>query len=418
MSLSPTNAPARKTSPYKVLANRDYRLLWFGQLVSQIGTQMRLAAIGWQIYVLTHDPLQLGLIGICRIVPLIFFSFIGGPAADAKDRRRLLLVTETILLFFSAVLALVTVTGVVTVWWIYGITIMTSIANAFERPAYSALIPSLVPRTQLGNAMSLNTVNFQISIILGSGLGGTIIAIFGLQGAYIIDAVSYLAVTLALLLIKHRPIVKSGNRVSVKAAFEGIHFVWKQKILVSIMLLDFFATFFGTSRLLLPVITTEVLHSNEVGFGLLSASEFIGGLLCSLVMGWVNVQNLKKPGIVLLVAVFIYSLSIILFGFSNWFPLSMLFLALSGAADTVSMVLRQTIAQLVTPDELRGRMQSINMIFFMGGPQLGEMEAGIVAKAAGAPFSVVSGGIACMLVVLSISYYARQLRDYRFEKNH
>ncbi len=409
-----TAAPRQK--PFRALQNRDFRLLWTGQAISQLGTQMRIAGIGWQIYLLTHDPLQLGAIGLCRVVPLVAFSLIGGSAADVGDRRKVLLIAEAVLMFFSAALAVVTLTGMVNVWWIYGITILSSATNAFERPSFSALVPALVPRHELSSAISLNTLNFQIATVIGPGLGGIIIALGGVQGVYWIDAASYSAVLMSLILINYRPVKRITQRISLEAAIEGLQFVWSNKILVSTMLLDFFATFFASSRTLLPIFATDILHSGEIGFGLLSAADAVGAVITSLIMAWVNPNRFKHPGVILLVAVFFFSCFTILFGYSTFLPFSLACLFMVGACDTVSMVLRQTISQLVTPDELRGRMQSVNMIFFAGGPQLGELEAGIVARLGGAGLSVVTGGIACALIVVLISGMSPTLRQYRFEK--
>jgi MFS family permease len=392
-----------RNSPFVAFQYRDYRLLWAGQAISQIGTNMRLAAIGWQIYLLTRDPLSLGTVALCRIIPLILMSLIGGSVADALDRRRVLIVSQSLLFFFSGILALVTVTGAVNLWWIYGIVIVTSAVNAFERPAYSALVPALVPREVLPNAISLNTMNWQLGMVLGPGLGGLGIAVVGVAGVYWIDAASYIAVIASLLLMTHRA-DKAGlggrGKISVGAAVEGLRFVFSNRILVSVMLLDFFATFFASASTLLPIVATELLKTGEVGFG---------------IMAWVNVNRIARPGIVLLVAVFCYSFFTLLFGLSEIYVVSFVLLALVGASDTVSMVLRQTIAQLVTPDEMRGRMLSVNMIFFAGGPQLGEMEAGVVARFAGVRASIISGGIACGLIVLAISAFSERLRNYKWE---
>jgi MFS family permease len=408
--------PAPRQKPFRALENRDFRLLWFGQAVSQLGTQMRLAGIGWQIYLLTHDPLQLGAIGLCRVIPLVALSLLGGSAADMRDRRKLLLIAETILMFCSAGLAFVTLSGVVNVWWIYGITIFSSSVNAFERPSFSALVPVLVPRNQLSSAISLNTLNFQAATVIGPGLGGVVIALTGVQGVYWIDAASYLAVLASLLFIHYRPVSRPTQRISLAAAVEGLQFVWGNKILVSTMLLDFFATFFASSRTLLPIFATDVLHSGEIGFGLLSAADSVGAVITSLIMAWLNPSRFRHPGIILLVGVFFFSVFTALFGYSTSLPFSLLCLFFVGASDTVSMVLRQTISQLVTPDELRGRMQSVNMIFFAGGPQLGELEAGIVARIGGPAVSVVSGGIACVAVVLVVTALGSGLRKYKFEE--
>ena len=413
---APQTSPAPRQKPFRALQDRDFRLFWMGQAISQLGTQMRIAGIGWQIYLLTHDPLQLGAIGLCRVIPLVAFSLIGGSTADVGDRRKVLLVAESILMFFSAALAVVTLTGAVNVWWIYAITILSSATNAFERPSFSALVPALVPRDQLSSAISLNTLNFQVATVIGPGLGGIIIALVGVQGVYWIDAASYVAVILSLVFIHYRPVNRPTTKVSLAAAIEGLQFVWGNKILISTMLLDFIATFFASSRTLLPIFATDVLHSGEIGFGLLSAADSVGAVITSLVMAWLNPSRFKHPGVVLLVAVFFFSLFTILFGFSTVLPLSLFCLFMTGACDTVSVVLRQTVSQLVTPDELRGRMQSVNMIFFAGGPQLGELEAGIVARLGGAGFSVVTGGIACALVVVAIATLSPTLRKYHFEK--
>lgn len=412
---APPEPPNERRRAFSALQHKDFRLLLFGQSVSQIGTQMQVAAIGWQVYQLTHDAFQLGLIGIFRVGPLIACSLLGGSVADSVDRRRLLLVTQTILMLCAVALAFVTLSGSANVVWIYGLIAFAGATDAFDRPTYSALVPSLVPRSQLANALSLNTLSFQTATIVGPGLGGVTIALLGVQGAYWINAISYLAVIMSLLLISFRPGAGSGRKVSIALAVEGLRFVWGKKILVSTMLLDFFATFFSSATTLLPIFAADVLHTNEVGFGLLSASEAIGAASTSLIMALVHVNRFRKPGRLLLVAVFFFALFTILFGFSNWLPFSLFCLAMVGASDTVSMVLRQTIAQLVTPDEMRGRMQSVNMIFYAGGPQLGEVEAGIVARVGGAPLSVVSGGIACVIIIGLITLSSRQLRDYKFE---
>ena len=393
-------------------------MLWIGRSVSTIGTQIRIATIGWHIYVLTHDPLQLGVIGLCRVVPLVLFALVGGSAADALERRRLLLITQCVMFVASATLAVVTLTGTVTVWWIYGITIVTSAANAFDMPTYSALLPSLVEKKDLPNAISLNSLAFQTATVVGPGLGGIIIARFGIAEGYVFDAATFCVVIVCILLMHYRPVHVATNRVSVASAVEGLRFVFSNRILVSTMLLDFFATFFAGATTLLPIFATDVLHTGAEGFGVLSAAQAVGAFLMSIGMAYINVQRIPKPGIVLLVAVLFYGVFTIFFGLSDTLWLSVAFLALVGASDTVSMVLRQTIAQLVTPDQMRGRMQAVNMIFFAGGPQLGELEAGAVAKVAGAPFAVVTGGIACCALVGLVVLGSKQLRGYTFEEKY
>lgn len=413
--VTPTPATPERRRPYQALQHRDYRLLLSGQVLSQIGSMMQVSAVGWQIYLLTHDAFQLGLIGVCRVGPLIVCSILGGSAADSIDRRRLLLVTQTLLMLVAIGLATVTMTGIVNVFWIYGLICISSAISAFDSPAYSALIPSLVPRDQLTNALTLNTVAWQFATIIGPAAGGVIIATLTVQGAYWINAISFVAVITALLLVRYRPSGPTGRKISIALALEGLRFVFSRKILISTMLLDFFATFFSSATTLLPIFATTVLHADSTGFGLLSAATAVGAVVTSIIMATLHINRFKEPGKILLVSVFFYALFTIAFGYSTWLPLSILCLMGVGASDTVSMVLRQTIAQLVTPNEVRGRMQSVNMIFFMGGPQLGEVEAGAAAQFGGAPFSVITGGIACAVIVVLIAVLSRPLRKYEFD---
>ena len=389
-------------------------MLWLGQGISGLGSQMRLAAIGWQIYGLTHDPLQLGLIGLFRVGPLIACSLTSGSLADTTDRRKLFLWASLIEVVCSTGLAVVTLSGLVNVWWIYGITGLSSATSAFERPASAALLPSLVPPALLSNALSLNVLNWQTSIVIGPSLGGIVIAGAGVQGVYWLDALSYLAVVVAISQVRYRPGARPTTRISLRATVEGLRFVASNPIMTSIMLLDFLMALFGWGTSLLPVFAIEVLHTDEIGFGLLSAAQAVGAIIVSLIMAWLDPSRLRRPGLILLTAVFFFSLFTILFGLSTSLPFSLLCLALVGAGDTVSLVVRQTIFQLLTPDEMRGRLQSVQIVVFGGGPQLGEIEAGTVARWAGAPFSIVSGGVVCILVVIVAGLTSRRLRDYEF----
>jgi MFS family permease len=415
---SETKSSKRK-QVFVALQNRDYRLLWTSQLVSQIGTQMRITGIGWQVYILTKDPLLLGVVGLCRVVPLVLCSLVGGPAADALDRRKLLIITQTILLVCSAILAFVTMTGTVNIWWIYAITIITSGVNAFDRPAYVSMIPALVTKPLLPNAISLNVLSFQVATVSGPAITGFLIATVGVMGVYWIDTLTYGGVIAALLMMRFRPSVTSGNRVSVKAALEGLKYVFTTKILISCMLLDFLATFFGTARLMLPIIVVEVLKADnpELAYGFLSSAESVGAVIASTVLAYVNVNAFRRPGVVLLGAVASYSLFTMLFGLSSIIWLSFIFAALVGASDTLSMSLRQTISQLTTPDELRGRMVSVNLVFVMGGPQLGELRAGLLTRALGVQWAIVLGGLGCLITTFAIAKISRSLRNFEFDKN-
>lgn len=402
----------RKPALFEAFQYRDFRLYWAGSIVSQAGTQMAQAAIAWQVYLLTHSPLALGLIGLFRVIPIVIFSLIGGVVADVVNRRRLLLMTQTALLSVSAILALATLGGIVTAPLIYALTAVAAGAAAFDSPARQALVPSLVSRERLTNALSLSGTAFQVATIVGPSLGGVVIATQGVAAVYLVDAVSFIAVLIVLFLI-HPPAVEGAvPRVSLAAAAEGLRFVWRSPILVATMSLDFVATFFGSATALLPIFARDILHVGAQGYGFLYAAPSVGAVLTGIGMSLIA-HRVRAKGFVIVLAVAVYAVFTILFGLSHVFVLSLLCLAGVGASDTVSMILRQTVRQLVTPDALRGRMTSVNMVFFMGGPQLGELEAGVLARFAGAPFSVVTGGIAALVATGLVFLLGSTLRHYR-----
>jgi MFS family permease len=406
---------ARRPSSFAALRHRDFRLFWSGQAVSIIGSQMQLVTVNWHVYILTGSAAALGLVGLVRVLPIVLCSLVGGVVADAFNRKRLLLATQSVMLGSAAALALFTASGLRHVWPIYLLTALSSAATAFDNPARQALLPSLVPVEDFPNAVSVGFVAFQVAMVAGPVLGGVALARFGPAAVYAFNAASFIAVIVAVLLIRAGGRGKSdeSSRVSLEAMVEGLKFVWRTPIMVQTMSLDFVATFFASATALLPIFARDILRVGEHGYGVLAAASAFGAVLTGLLLarrpaGW------SKPGLVILVAVGVYGAATIAFGLSHSYYLSLLMLAITGAADTVSTVIRQTIRQLITPDRLRGRMTSVNMIFFMGGPQLGELEAGLLAAAAGAQASVVVGGIGCVLAVLFTASKARELLRYRF----
>ncbi len=408
--MTPASSNAR-LSPVVALQHSDFRLIWLGQLISLAGTQMQQVAINWHIYILTKSPVALGLIGLMRVVPIIVFSLIGGAIADAHDRRRVLIVTQIAMMFFAAMLGLLTIFEIINAPLIYALAALTAAAGAFDSPARQALYPNLVPKEHLTNAVSLINLSRQTASILGPALAGFVIAALNVEAVYWINALSFLAVLGALVLMK-TPAQKNlgASSVSLSAVSEGIRFVVKSPMILSTMLLDFLATFFSSATSLLPIFATEILNVGAQGLGLLYGAESIGALIAGTIVSFLG--NIKKQGAILLGAVAAYGMATTLYGMSNIFVLSFVLLALVGAADTISTILRNTIRQLATPDHLRGRMTSVNMIFFQGGPQLGNLEAGIAAALFGAPFAVISGGIATVILVAVTAWLVPQLREY------
>jgi MFS family permease len=399
-----------KKIPFIALTHRNFRLLWLGQLISQAGSMMQVVAINWHISVLTnYNPLALGFVGLSRVLPIIFFSLVGGAVADARDRRKVMLVTQAAMAIFAAILGILTDRGLQVVWPIYVLNALAASASAFDSPARQALIPSLVPREHLANALSLNSIMFDVATIIGPMLAGLIIGVRDVAIVYWINAISFLAV-IGALLIMHPAKQEIKRTASVGAVKEGLRFVFRQPIVRSTMLLDFFATFFSSANQLLPIFAAQILQVGAIGYGLLTAAAAIGSLIAGSTMGFIT--RIRKPGAVILWAVAIYGVATLIFGLSRSFLVSLLMLAATGASDTVSMILRQTIRQVVTPDELRGRMTSVNMIFFMGGPQLGELEAGLMAALFSAPISVITGGLGCLIAVAATAWKAPTLRKF------
>jgi MFS family permease len=407
----------KRASSFSSLQHRDFRLLWSGQVVSVIGSQMQSAAINWHIYLLTGSPLALGIVGACRAIPIIICSLAGGVVADVVDRRRLMMVTQSVMLLCSATLAVITFSGLTKIWPILLLTAIASAAWAFDTPARQSLLPMLVPRRDFQNAVSLSMLMFQTGMVAGPPLAGFVLASHGPAFVYALNAASFLAMLtgIALMHTSGKPEKDDADspeapRISWQALVEGLQFVWRTPIIVQTMTLDFVATFFASANQLLPIYAKDILDVGARGYGFLAAAPAAGAIVAGLVMA--RMGAFKKQGLTVIVSVALYGAATIAFGVSKVFWFSLLMLAATGAADTVSTILRQTIRQLVTPNYLRGRMTSVNMIFFMGGPQLGEVEAGTVAALIGAPLSVVTGGVACVLAALFTFVKAKSLRQY------
>jgi MFS family permease len=273
-----------------------------------------------------------------------------------------------------------------------------------------------VPRADLPNAISLNSIMFQCASVLGPSLAGIVIASLGVGWVYALNAVSFFAVIAALLLMRDvkEPAAHERSDVSLKSAAEGLRYVFAQPLIRSTMLLDFFATFFSSATALLPIFAQDILKVGATGYGWLYAAPSVGAIVAGLVMVRAT-ERIQRRGRVLLTAVLFYGAATIVFGISRTFWVTFACLALTGAADTVSMVLRNIVRQLTTPDRMRGRMTSVNMIFFMGGPQLGELEAGMVAQAFTAPISVITGGVGCVIATLWTALKEPELRRYTRE---
>jgi len=411
-----TPVPAPPLSPFVALQHRDYSLLLIGRFVSTIGRQIQTVAIAYQVYQFHHSTLDLGLIGLFRIVPVIAFSLLGGVLADVVDRRRLMLLTQPLLMSYSVALALLTAAGMVNLGVIYGFTFLAAATGALDMPARQAIIPALVPREHLPNALSWNITVMQVATIAGPALGGLAIGAIGLAGAYSLDAAGFLGVIVALLLMRARlGAASAGGAQRWRTAVQGLGFIRRNSIVGAVMSLDFFATFWGSANVLLPAFADKILHVGPAALGLLYAAPAIGAVVGAVAMTGLS-NRIHKPGFPLLIAVAAFGVATVGFGFARSMATAILFLAGTGLTDTVSMTLRHQILQLLTPDALRGRVTAANQVFVQGGPQLGQLEAGAVAAGLGLPFSIISGGVACVLTVLWIGWKVPAIRRYRIER--
>jgi MFS family permease len=405
---------------FVALRHRNYRLIWLGLLASMTGSTMQNAALLWHVSLLVSPErkgLALGVVGLVKVVPIVFLSIVSGVVADAWNRRRLMLFTQTASALVSVALAVAAFRGTSAVWPIYLLAAVGAAVGTFDLPARQALVPMLVPREHLPSAISLNTIMFQSASVAGPALGGLLIATTSVGWAYVVNALSFAFVIGALLMMRdvpERQASEGGSRddISWHAALEGMRFVFTQPLIRSTMLLDFFATFFSSATALLPIYAQDVLQVGARGYGWLYAAPAIGAVATSAAMIPVT-PHIVRRGLVLLWAIVFFGLATIGFGISRSFWLTFFCLALTGATDTISIIIRNIVRQLETPDRLRGRMIGVNMVFFIGGPQLGEFEAGSVASWLGPTFSVVSGGIGSLVATAWVAAATPALRHYR-----
>jgi len=400
-----------------VLKNRRYFYLWLGLLISIAGSQMQITALFWHIRSLTSNPnpLALGGIGLARILPILVFSLISGPVADSFNRRQILFITQTLMALVALALAILTFTNSIAIWQIYALTALQAAAIAFDMPARQAMIPNIVPGKDLPNAFSMQSIGTNTGAVIGPMLAGVVIATLGQAYTYLFNAISFLAVIVALILIGHVvQDTKKSSGVNLSATKDGFRFILSHPTILSTMLLDFVATFFASANTMMPIVARDILKVGEVGYGLLSSAQPVGSVLAALIIS--QIRALRRQGPVFLWAVVVFGLATVAFGITHVYFLALLALVLMGAADAVSTIIRNTIRQLQTPDHMRGRMTAVNQMFFQGGPQLGEVEAGVVAQLFGVPFAIVSGGIGCIVGVVLIAVKWPHLRRYNEEE--
>jgi len=393
--------------------SRDFRLLWIGEVISHTGRHITVVALPYQVFDLTGSPLAVGLIGLAQIGPLVAFSLIGGAIADAHDRRRLLIISQVGSMAASLMLVGGAVAGDPPLWFLYLAAAISSAFAALDSPTRAAAIPRLVPKDRISSAIALNQVGFQVNDVAGPALGGVLIAVAGLKWAYAIDAVTFLAAIWALLLMRPMPPEEhDGPRPSVlRSIREGFAYLRGRRVLQATFVVDINAMVFAMPRALFPILAVEAFHVGPAGLGFLYAAPGAGALAGALFTGWV--RHVRHQGRAVLWAVATWGLAIVGFGLSTGaFALALVFLAIAGAADTISAIFRGTILQSSVPDRLRGRLSGIHIMVVVGGPRLGDFEAGLVAQLISPTFSVVSGGLACVAGVAVLAMVMPQFRRY------
>lgn len=389
---------------------------------------MQAWSIYWHLRLLSDQPIVISGVGLARFIPILLFALLGGLVADTFNRRRVLFVSQTIMLVVALLLGVLTRLESISIWSIYVLIAILGIAVSFDSPSRQSLITNIVPKEDLASAFSLQSIASNVGAVVGPALSGLVIAALGINWVYWINAASFLAVIIALLMmgkvereaVANRPDVTSSaasqrKKLDLSGIPIGIRFILHQPIILSSMILDFFASFFSSANSLMPFVARDILHVGAIGYGWLSAAQAIGSVGVGLILA--QKPDLKHQGRLLLQGVTLFGVATIIFGLSKSFALTFFALILIGVGDAISTILRNTIRQLKTPDELRGRMVSINQIFFAGGPRLGEMESGLVAQLFNPPIAIITGGIGCLLSIMAVAARWPQLGRYSREES-
>ena len=399
----------RLADRYAVLRNRDFTAFLAARFLATLAVQMQTVAVGWQVYEVTRDPLDLGLVGLSQFLPFVLLVLPAGHLADSRDRRRIL----TACFALEAVCALLLLAfawrGLSSAAPVFAVMVLFGTARAFAMPTGQALLPNLVDREQFGTAVALNSSTWQVATIAGPALGGVVY----LAGATVVYATvaALLAVSVALLFLVRR----GGERASapeapsLKSLLSGLGFVWSRRPLLGAISLDLFGVLFGGATALLPVYAADVLHVGPAGLGVLRTAPGVGAALCGIVLGLAPIT--RNVGRWMFGGVFVFGLATIVFGLSHWFWLSLAALAVMGAGDMVSVYIRHLLVQLETPDAIRGRVSAVNAVFIGASNELGEFESGLTAAWFGTVPAVVVGGGATLAVAWLWRRWFPELRD-------
>jgi MFS family permease len=406
---------------YAILRNRDLRLYLIGRLFANIGQQMLATAVGWELFERTHSVMKLGLVGLTQVAPMIFFTLPAGHMADNYDRKKIITLMTFVLAAASLGLALISWFQA-NVFWMYVCLFVSGAARTFVSTAGSSFLPALVDRKDFSRAVNWSATTFQLSSIIGPTVAGWLIWVAGHHAypIYAINVCAGLIFSVLMLQIHTHHVVAVREKMSFKTLLTGFDFVFANKIILGIITLDMLAVLLGGATALLPVYADLILNVGSRGLGLLQSALPVGSLLCTFILA--HRPPIQKAGRSLLLAVTAFGVATIGFGLSHWFWVSFLMLFMCGAADNISVVVRHTLVQLLTPDDKRGRVSAVNSLFIGTSNEMGEFESGTVAHfcgpaigntvAMGTVISVVAGGFGTIAVVILIALVFPQIRKY------
>jgi MFS family permease len=396
--------------PYHVLRNRDLALYLIGRFAASFGQQMLTVAVGWELYNRTHSAMKLGYVGLTQMIPMIIFTLPAGHVADNHDRKRIILLMTLVIAGASIGLTCISASGA-NVGWIYLCLFIAGTARTFLWPASSAFLPGLVPREHFSKAVTWSSGSFQISSVAGPAAAGELIALTGHPAlVYGLNAAASILCLILVGLVRRQRQVITKEEMTMRNLLTGFRFVFGSRIIFGTISLDLFAVLLGGATSLLPIYSEDILHTGAKGLGYLQAALPLGSLLCALVLA--HRPPLQKAGRTLLWAVAIFGLATIGFGLSRWFWFSCSMLFVAGFVDNISVVVRHTLVQLLTPDEKRGRVSAVNSLFIGTSNEMGGFESALVARFFGPVVSVVSGGIGTLLVVLGVALIWPEIRKY------
>jgi hypothetical protein len=401
--------PDQKHDPYAALRIVDYRRLMVACVASSIGGEIQAVAIGWELYERTRSATVLGLIGLVQLLPVYLLALPSGHAADRYSRTRLFVIAEALLALAAAGMAVLSFAGG-PVWAFYACLALTGTGQALLRPARWALMPQVVPRDVLQNAVTWNSMSWQTAAIAGPAIGGTIIALAGgAAWAYVLTAVLSALAIVQIGSIRTKPAPNPTEPTTLGTFLAGFKFIWSNDLILATITLDLFAVLLGGAQALLPMFASDILHVGPAGLGWLRSAESIGALMMALTLA--HRRPFQKAGPTLLAAVTAFGLAMVGFGLSRDVRLSFLMLLIAGAVDNISVVVRSTLIQTLTPDSMRGRVSAVNSLFIGTSNELGGFESGLTAAFFGPIASVVGGGIGTLVVVaVVVAAWPRLLR--------